>query len=380
MNLADTLGGVLRVQPGRARPHSLVSTRRDWAGVLARGRPAHTLPALLASVFSLCGHAHRLCAGLAVRAAAGDAAQGGPGAGRALQQETLREHVRRIGLDWPARLAAPGASAALVAQSGAALHDCPVLTASDPAVTATHDWLEQQLLGMAPASWLVAWEHDPERAFARWCEGAHGWLPTLMRQCRAGADLAIVPDTALHVHADPVALHALAGRLREDPGLAQQPDLDGRCAETGPWTRLNDPSARPPSTPWQRLAARLAELVRLSLPDAPGRSGAAWLRHGALVVGPGEGLAWVEMARGLLLHHVRLERAALDAPVLSCQVLAPTEWNFHPQGAVARALEGMIDDPAAGGHARVEALMAAYDPCVRFEVALQPSLTETAHA
>ena len=143
---------------------------------------------------------------------------------------------------------------------------------------------------------------------------------------------------------------------------------------------MHDPITRPGLTPWQRLGARLAELARLSLPDARAASGNGWLAMGALSLAPDEGLAWVEMARGLLLHHVVVEGATPGARVLSYRVLAPTEWNFHPPGAVAQTLERMPPADAEFVPRQVSALMAAYDPCVRFDVKLAPRTRESADA
>ena len=112
-----------------------------------------------------------------------------------------------------------------------------------------------------------------------------------------------------------------------------------------------------------RLGARLADAVRLALPDVEGRSGARWLARGALALGEGEGLAWCEMARGLLVHRVRLHDDGRGEPcVAEYDVLAPTEWNFHPHGAVAQALAMDLDERAA------RVLAAAFDPCVSVRV------------
>jgi hypothetical protein len=60
--------------------------------------------------------------------------------------------------------------------------------------------------------------------------------------------------------------------------------------------------------------------------------------------------------------------------VADCRVLAPTEWNFHPQGALAQALSALRGDDAAAQAARAAV---AFDPCVEFSV--QPT-REPAHA
>lgn len=351
----DALAGVLRVQPGAPRPAALSGQRPDWAARLAVGRPAQSLPDLLGAVFSLCSHAHRLCARAAVDTALGVDAP----LPDTLRGETLREHLRRILLDWPALLTAgPSADAAC------ALAACPVLRADgrDAACAASMpDWIERHLLGVAPARWLAGFERAPQQAFADWRDAGQTWLARGLRDSAALADAPLAAAPALHVHASETALRALAAAMTQDPAFTRRPRIDGACAETGCWTRLAD--AAQPRSASDRFAARLAELVCLALPGGEGH-----LRSGRIALAPGEGLAWAEMARGLLVHYVRLDGRGDEARIDACHVLAPTEWNFDADGAVAAALEKL--DPAAPDCARrVALLMAAYDPCVRYEMA-----------
>jgi Ni,Fe-hydrogenase I large subunit len=147
---------------------------------------------------------------------------------------------------------------------------------------------------------------------------------------------------------------------------------------------LNDLSADLPLTPWALLGSRIAELIHLCLPDAPGQSGAGWLSFGSMSTGPRQGMAWVEMARGLLVHQVEIDASVGDAParVAACRVLAPTEWNFHPQGVVARCIADLdATESAAKVERRVRLLMAAFDPCVPFDVThALPAGQEVQHA
>lgn len=355
----DALAGVLRVHPGAPRPAALSGQRPDWAARLATGRPAASLPDLLGAVFSLCSHAHRLCARAAV-----DAAQGRDAPlADTLHGETLREHLRRVLLDWPVLL-----TAASSADATRALAACPVLR-DDACTDSMAGWMERHLLGVAPARWLAAFERAPLQAFADWRDAGQTWLARGLRDSAALADAPVAAAPALHVHASETALRALAAAMTQDPTFTRRPRIDGGCAETGCWTRLADSAlARSAS---DRFAARLAELVCLALPGGEGR-----LRSGRIGLAPGEGLAWAEMARGLLVHHVLLDGHGDQARIAACHVLAPTEWNFDADGAVAAALEKL--DPAAPDCARrVALLMAAYDPCVRYEVA---GVREAAHA
>lgn len=380
----DDLAGVLRVAPGQARPHNLVSSRRDWAALLTRGVPATSLSSRLGSLFSLCGHSHRLCADMAVTAALGRSTSDRLNAAQALQQETLREHVRRIGLDWPGQLALSPASDQAKQQALAALQQCPLFKSAAPSLSGgphtepcpgLQHWLEEYLLGMPPADWLTLWEQDSATWLRAWSNTDHGWLANLLRQARPQADKKTPSASFLRVHASETGLRVLADCLVRQPGFTRQPQWRGQCAETGPWTRLRQTTPEEINTPWLRLGSRLAELVRLALVDEPGRSGAMWLDMGSMATARHEGLAWVEMARGLLVHHVQLDGAGDNARVASCQVLAPTEWNFHPQGAVAKVLEQLPTPSTSGVCREVDLLFSAYDPCVKHEF-----LTEACHA
>jgi len=152
------------------------------------------------------------------------------------------------------------------------------------------------------------------------------------------------------------AMRTLAAEVAADPAFAERPTWQGATAETAPWTRHG--REVPVSTAWDRLGARLAEVAQLAL----GRPLAA----GALRVGDGEGIAWTEMSRGLLIHWVRLEPGERDASTARAaryQVLAPTEWNFHPAGAFARLLR---DGELSASQVRLAA--ATLDPCLAFTV------------
>lgn len=382
--LAD-LGGALMLRPGRPRPYNIVSTRPDLTELLTRGKPAAGLADILGSLYSLCGHAHRLCARRAVAVARGAVDGDAADAARVLQQGTLREHLRRLCMDWPRQLAAATCSEALCAQALSQLQQCPAFAASprfspEPAEAfpGLLHWLQQAVLHMPAAQWLAAWERDPHAWLLDWTRQAEGWTAELLRDAQTIGDR-VLPARDLRAHAEPTSLRQLAEALHGSAAFTRQPRWQGACADTGPWSRLNQPAGTRLDTPWLRLGARLAETVRLALPDEPRRCGAQWLASGALALGPREALAWVEMARGLLMHHVRLEGEGDAARVAACHVLAPTEWNFHPDGALASALERLPSQATPSLQREVGILVAAYDPCVPYEI--EPARQEeAAHA
>lgn len=387
-NSLSALAGALRVVPGAPLPQALQSSRRDWAPQLAMGRPAAALPGLMASVFNLCSHAHRLCAQLALGAAQPDAPGTPPPQQLAqrLRTETAQEHIRRMGLDWP-RLLGSGAPATQATQASlahAALQSCPLLAASplaDP-WPATLGWLQDSLLHMPATDWLAQWQAGGGAWLLEWARTQPGWLAALLRNASEFDDAQpLNPATALRVHAQATDMQALSAALRTQPGFAMRPQWQGACAHTGCWSRLRSPLASQPWTPWALLGCRLAELVRLCLPDDGPLQGTGVLSLGAVRTGEHEGLAWVEMARGLLVHRVELDTAGPTATVQGCNVLAPTEWNFHAHGVVAAHVSRMrADAPAADTGRRVNLLMAAFDPCVPFDVVHPCPAKEMFHA
>jgi hypothetical protein len=385
VNELSSLAGSLCVEPGAPLPQALQSSRQDWAPRLARGQAVSALPGLMASLFNLCSHAHRLCAQLAVEAAAPGLLPAPQQVAQRLRTETAQEHIRRIGLDWP-RLLATGTEGRLAAPAQAVLRACPLLAPAGSALADpwpdTLAWLQDHLLQMPATTWLRAWEACGADWLLDWSYRHDGWLGQLVSAARDADDATpLNPASALRAHADAFGQRTLATSLALQPGFALLPQWHGKCAHSGSWTRLNDPAASLPLTPWALLGSRLAELIRLCLPDASGQGGAGWLSCGSMNTGAQQGMAWVEMARGLLVHQVELHGEGGDARVSDCRVLAPTEWNFHPRGEVAQRVAAMdATRPAEETGHRVRLLMAAFDPCVPFEMRYPVPSEETPHA
>jgi coenzyme F420-reducing hydrogenase alpha subunit len=117
-----------------------------------------------------------------------------------------------------------------------------------------------------------------------------------------------------------------------------------------------------------RMVARLAELALVvgRLADSVAdHDGERWVD--AFPLGDHEGLGVVQTARGLLLHRAQVA----EDRVTGYQIVAPTEWNFHPDGALVRGFEGVeaTDEAELARDARLA--VQALDPCVacRVEVA-----------
>ena len=168
----------------------------------------------------------------------------------------------------------------------------------------------------------------------------------------------------------PADLSARLAADREGAYVAR-PDSAGRVYETGPLARQS----------WQpvvaaqigafgpgllaRMVARLAELAScLQEMDNLVHSLDSDLAPAACLV-DGAGLGLVEAARGLLAHRVELE----GGRVRRYQIVAPTEWNFHPDGPLARGLRGVEATPDLAERANL--LACALDPCVACAITLE---------
>jgi hypothetical protein len=159
--------------------------------------------------------------------------------------------------------------------------------------------------------------------------------------------------------------------LQSGPRFASLPDLDGRVPETGALARQSDHSliTAQGNGLGARLLARLIEIratpdqLRALVHGEPAPSDLISSRQ----LSPGIGLAAVECARGRLGHLVALDRQGL---VSQFAMLAPTEWNFHPRGALFRALQDLALRNDDDDRARVERLVAAFDPCVAFSITI----------
>ena len=113
-----------------------------------------------------------------------------------------------------------------------------------------------------------------------------------------------------------------------------------------------------------RLLARLYEVHELfARLRAPQEADAAWVQSTAL--GRGIGLAWVQTARGLLMHRVRLDERG---KVEDYCIVAPTEWNFHPAGPCVQGLTGAPATSGQQAERSARLLVHALDPCVSYDI------------
>jgi hypothetical protein len=383
------LDGELRVRVGLAKhgdgmrvmSTGLFSSRADVPSRLFAGRPVEDVVSMVPRLFSVCGRAQGVASALACEAASeGQAAPAVIEARRLLVgAELVQEGLRRTLIDWPRTMGEEPATGQLASSLGALeatlsrlggvtgfLPTSPgdeVVAASGPwARAVAGDVVSRQVLGMPHARWHAL--RTPED-LGEWA--ASNDTPAAKLVCalqdsdaKLGAcEVAFLP----RVEGGTTAL-ALAQSIEADPMFARTPRWEGKPAETGSLARTHahplvaSVVGRFGRSVVARFVARLGELCAFAsgtLPELGNRG-----------LGAGRGIAWVETSRGLLLHHAVLK----DGCVQHYRIVAPTEWNFHPQGALVRGLEGRAFASEDAVRRAVGLVVQSLDPCVAWTLEL----------
>ena len=83
------------------------------------------------------------------------------------------------------------------------------------------------------------------------------------------------------------------------------------------------------------------------------------------------GMAHVEAARGRLTHNIKMNGGTVE----QLNILAPTEWNFHPNGVAATGLENLQGTTTKELEQQAHCLIHAIDPCVGYSLSIStPSI------
>lgn len=367
----------------RAAGAAVRSTRPLHASRVLEGRPLAEALARVPLLFGVCGQAQSVAAVQAAEAALGAAPSPSARRGRTLLllAEVMQEHLWRLWLDWPPLYGLPPAAPAFGAWRRAQATAAAALLAAPgwrvpggevpaavfaPWVDLCDEW-EARLGAQVPDLALT----DPA-ALGRWLQTADADSTRLLRAVwadgRWGASaVPLMPP----MHA--ALLAELLTELAADESFAAHPHRQGQPLETGALARrqrhplLQALLAAEGNTLRLRVLARWLELaaaLRAMRECLAGETADDW--SGALALG-GAGAAWVETARGLLLHRVALDGERVGR----YWIVAPTEWNFHPHGAFVQGMAGLAaaDRDALARQAR--RLVLALDPCVAYDVELQ---------
>lgn len=342
--MTDTGSVVLRLHIRHGRVAEVnIDCRRPMASSLLVGRTPQEAAALVLLLFAVCGKAQGLAARLALRAAQGEnvASHRSPEAA----QEAAREHLWHLlpGEENRTQLA----QGTRCLQSGDGVGD-----------------FLAEMIGMRPTDWLAL----DENGLNRWLIMTAAPIPTAIRIAHPRIDE--VPASVVPLLPSMTAEESLTIWPRLDAAFAAHPSWRGTPAETGALAR--NPEAFPSFATSPLLRRRLARLTELAAFPMQATSDDACLHPGtasAIPVAPHRGRALVETARGLLMHEIELDGSG-SGRIADYQIVAPTEWNFHPDGTLSRWLQALpVEDGVALRDAtrrRVEAL----DPCVPWRTEL----------
>ncbi|WP_428610482.1 nickel-dependent hydrogenase large subunit [Sedimenticola sp.] len=354
-----------------------------------RGKSVDELLQTLPLLYSVCGTAQAHAAVTACEQALGlpDLADRHTAREALVWLETAKEHLWRVLLDWPEFLGLPqvvagvGEMMQLIQRYRATSfpNGRPFIPGAMPFVewdAATAAWVEQferllqeQVFGMPPAQWLalgsvdglLSWasqEESPAAQMLHWVQD-NGWSGL------GGTTINPLP---------PLDTSYLRQQLEQPDAnrFIAVPQLAGLCRETSPFTRVREEILVTAVTETYgpgllaRFTARLVELAGIS---ERLRQGSDEYAESVSEQEPvqGSGIAQVEAARGRLIHHVVLDAGR----VARYQILAPTEWNFHPNGVLAEGLSGLVVDSAEALRQQAALLINAIDPCVGYELNIE---------
>jgi hypothetical protein len=273
------------------------------------------------------------------------------------------EHAWRLLVDAP-RLA--GREAATGALAGGRKVLSPFLDAGDACELDAQpllDWSRGALLGRSPADFLALRTLAEFDEWTRWSSTPAASACAALLECNpalGASDVALMPPAAEWIRDDLVAA------IDADEAFDEVPDLHGAPRETGALARTaHHPLVEACIAAWgrgfgARLVARLVDTARVLERLAGAGKDERGSAFGAARTAADAGIAWVETARGLLVHRVRLE----GERIASYRIVAPTEWNFHPRGAFARGARALDAADAAALESDVLRLVASLDPCV----------------
>jgi hypothetical protein len=331
------------------------------------GRTVDEASAIVPRLYSVCATAQGAAASAALQCAVGlDPTPSMRSVAPAIVAEAIQEQLRRLLIDLPALVdlapaVEPVASArraiAPLLADGSATLPADVARVVSPIV-------ERHLFAMPASAWLAQSSVDDVRAWAR--RGETPPAKVVARWLAGDASLG-ASDVAPMPAADRAVLEeAVLAPLGEDPAFAAAPRWRGAPVETGPWARAIDHplvAACTRSFGNGVVARTIARITTVAqdlgrLMDDAGDAIDGWSPRA------GEGASRVETARGMLVHLAQVE----GGRVARYAIVAPTEWNFHPDGALARGLARLEDPDAASLRGRAGQVVQALDPCVACRV------------
>ena len=299
--------------------------------------------------------------------------------------ENAKEHLLRIFLDWPKLFDQeannPGLSylcqmienfkSTLFYQGQAFSLDSKLnidTSKVETQIEKLEQFMEDHVFSTTPENWLANKNIDNLSQWTRNCNSIvaqtisticnRGWASQGLTSCK---QLPVLDNESLLKHFD----------ADDAEQFIAQPEWQGYCRETSSLTRrFEHPLIQSlyhtfNTTLITRWVARLVELA--SIPQQL-RSMLEYLTKRNISNNPAtivyQGLAQIEAARGRLIHRVAINNELIS----QYQILAPTEWNFHPRGLITQSLTSLQSNDKTELGQLAHLMINAIDPCVGYEL------------
>ena len=353
-------------------------------------QPVEDIPQIVSQLFPLCGTAHAIAGLTAIEAALGIEVSPAQLVFRELM--LLAEHGAALGwrilMDWPSLLGnSPDVRACADIRRAAAAVSAAAERGRWTRIGGARLRPDRDELGRAVselARMLVALFPEADDPTLSWNE----LEPAMQGGASTPARLINVARTdgmAGYGRHDrpllpPMDADWFAARLAAEPRFSDAPTLDGTAAEVGALAAQRHPLVADAIAHW---GATLATRLLAAALDAPVVAGRLCRALDGLadddpievdLTRAGRGAGVVETARGPLAYFVDVAFGR----VRMLRSVAPTEWNFHPDGPFMAALDAAprVADPLLA--ARL--LAASFDPCVPFRIELAGDRRPPSHA
>ncbi len=302
--------------------------------------------------------------------------------------ENAREHLFRIFIDWPKLLELhierprPPSSMHLLSEfkqalftDGSAFEMHSQLKPDSKHLLELINHLEQELhhqvLQISTQHWLAISSIDQLNHWMHECDGiAACAIRAVSDQDLSSQGYADCP------HLPTLDTDILLNRLNNEDAdeFIASPDWQGALYETTPLTRQQGNAVIPALTHklgnalLTRWVARLVELAGIPqqlkrllsrLEGAQRTTKSDNCRQ--------NGIAQTEAARGRLIHRVAVDQDRIS----KYQILAPTEWNFHPRGLISKSLGSLKANSTQQLELLARLTINAIDPCVGYTLRIQ---------
>ena len=365
----------------------ITSNRPLQAPKVLMGKTPQQVLSIIPLMYNICGTAHSRAALKSLQQCMQVESDPGKEIARdmMLLAEIAREHLMRIFLDWPKLFAidAPNPGFALLNRLRTDFGRTLFLDGQAFALDSTvkihgikikklieelEEFMHQHVFSQSPSDWLnhkdvasvLLWSEKTQTISSRAINRiySHGWASQGITACQQLPELdsGQLLDKFNSGDADQFIL---------------QPKWGGQCFETTALSRqLEYPLVQSFQKEFQsslitRWVARLVELARI--PQQLSMMLTQLIDRDfdrRVEIDMSNGITQVESARGRLIHRVAMEQGVIS----HYQILAPTEWNFHPHGIAFQSLASIETDDSSELSQLAHLLISAIDPCVGYEL------------